>query len=310
MPRITEVTLPAEQVQTLLEQVKEIPEVISVRVEKGISVQPPGDVVTVVTTDKSLPRFIQLLDQLGITRHPGSSVSTSSPMGLINQASAESIRNDASHFIWEEMDQEINKESSMTVSSMLGMAIAGAIAVIGLETNALHLVIGAMVIAPGFEPISRVALGLVSRSVSWKRGAADFSKGYLSMIAGAIIATILLRQLGYAPENTQETYLSKGALLSYWTSISITSLLVSAVAAAAGALLIIGQRAVLTAGVMIALALVPAATIFAMGISTANPSLLMTGLSRFVIEVAIVFLVSVLVFSCNRIWIDKRNMST
>jgi hypothetical protein len=309
MPRVTEITVPPDQTATLLQRVKDIPQLVSIRVEKGISVQPPGDVVTVTVTDRSLPQLFHLLDELGITRDAGSSVTTSRPMGLISPSSAQAIRNDASHFTWEEMDQELNKESGMSPGSMATMAIAGLIAAAGLMTNALHLVIGAMVIAPGFEPISRVALGIVSRGASWRRGFADFLKGYLSLLAGAAVAAIILQQWGYGPASTQGTYLPQGALLSYWTSLSPTSLLVSAAAATAGALLVIGQRAVLTAGVMIALALIPAATMLGIGLATMDMNLITTGSTRLVIELLMVGVLSILVFAAKRGWIEKRRTS-
>lgn len=309
MPRVTEITVPADQTATLLDHLRDIPQLVSMRVEKGISIQPPGDVITVAVTDRSLPELMRLLEQLGITRQSGSSITTSRPMSLLSSSSAQFIRNDASRFISDEMDQELNKESNMTPSMIAGMAIAGAVAVAGLLTNALHLVISAMVIAPGFEPISRIALGLVNQSPAWRRGLGDFFMGYVALIVGAAIAALILQEQGYGPASTQGTYLPTGALLSYWTSITATSLLVSAIAALAGALLIVGQRSILTAGVMIALALIPAATIAGLGIATADMNLLETGLSRLGIEVLLVSAASALVFGMNRLWVEKRKMS-
>lgn len=309
MPRVTEITVPADQTAMLLDRLKEVPQLVSMRVEKGISLQPPGDVITVATTDKSLPELMRLLERLDIPRQSGSSVTTSRPMSLLSSSSAQLIRNDASRFISDEMDQELNKESNMTPAVIAGMAIAGAVAVAGLLTNALHLVISAMVIAPGFEPISRIALGVVNQSPAWRRGLGDFLMGYAALIVGAALATLILQEQGHGPASTQGTYLPKGALMSYWTSITATSLLVSAIAAIAGALMILGQRPVLTAGVMIALALIPAATIVGMGIATADAGLLKTGLSRLGIEALLVGTASALVFGLNRLWVERRPMS-
>jgi hypothetical protein len=44
------------------------------------------------------------------------------------------------------------RESSMTAGNLGVMATASAVAGLGLNSGALHLVIGAMVFAPGFEP--------------------------------------------------------------------------------------------------------------------------------------------------------------
>jgi hypothetical protein len=73
MPRIVEITTPAAQTDDILARIQDIPELLSLRVEKGISVQPPGDVITVVVTNNILPRLLTTLDKLNIThirRHP------------------------------------------------------------------------------------------------------------------------------------------------------------------------------------------------------------------------------------------------
>lgn len=309
MPRTVEITIPPSQTDHLLAQVKKIPQLISIQVEKNISVQPPGDVVTVSITNNSLPHLLGVLDRMGITRNEAASVTTSRPLSVISLPAAQLIRDDSSYTIWEEVDQELNKESGMTLGAMIVMAVAGAIATIGLMTNALHLVIGAMVIAPGFEPISRIALGMVNRTLSWKSGAIDTLKGYTSLIAGAALTALALQLLGYSPASTQGTYLPEGALLSYWTSITLTSVLASLAAATAGAFLILQERSVLTAGVMIALALIPAATVAGIGIANADMQLVTSGLLRFAIETLLVAIMSALVFGWKFKWIEKRRMS-
>jgi hypothetical protein len=308
MPRIVEVTLPSKQTSGLLAQLKDITEIVSVRLEKEISVQPPGDVVTISITNNSLPSLLGLLDKMGITGSSGASITTSRPLSVISSSSAQLVRTDSSYTIWEELDQELNKESNMSLPTMAVMAMAGIIATSGLMTNALHLVIGAMVIAPGFEPISRAALGMATRSPSWKSGLSDTAKGYVAIVAGAMLATVVLRFWGYSPANTQGTYLPEGALLSYWTSISLTSVLVSTIAATAGAILILQERSVLTAGVMIALALIPAAAIVGIGIATVNLSLVIAGLLRFSVDVFLVAVMSGAVFLLKFQFIEKRRM--
>lgn len=182
MPRIVEVTLPAQQTDSFISRTEKIEQIIGIRVEKGISVHPPGDVVTIAITNRSLPLLMQLLDELGINENPGASVTTSRPESIISKPSAIPITRDSGESSWEEMENLLNRESGMTRNSMVTMAIAGIIAAIGITTNALHLVIAAMVIAPGFEPISRIALGLVSGSRAWQRGLTDTLKGYLDAI--------------------------------------------------------------------------------------------------------------------------------
>ncbi|MBM3492617.1 MAG: hypothetical protein FJX68_19690 [Alphaproteobacteria bacterium] len=48
------------------------------------------------------------------------------------------------------MELVIGKNSNMTGNALLVMLAAGVLAAIGIATNALHIVIGAMLIAPGY----------------------------------------------------------------------------------------------------------------------------------------------------------------
>lgn len=310
MPRIIEVTLPSSQTTAVLDRIKDLPELVSLRLEQGVSIQPPGDVITIAITNKAMPRLLAVLDDMGITQNLQASVATSRPLGLISTSAADSIRSDTSYSIWEEVDQELNKQSSMSFGTMFVMAMSGAIAATGVLTNALHVVIGAMVIAPGFEPITRFSLGLVNRSPSWRSGLIDTFKGYAALIAGVVLTALVLQAMGLGPSNTKDSYLTEGALLSYWTSTTATSLLVSTAAAAAGAFLILQERSVLTAGVMVALALVPAATVFGLGIATADMSLANAGLSRLGIETLLVTVASLIVFAWKFKVIEKRKMPT
>jgi hypothetical protein len=308
MPRIVEVTLPPNQTNELIARVKQLDHVISIRIQRNISLKPPGDVVAIGITNRSLSSLLMVLDELGLTYGEATSVSGSRPEFLMSRSETHAIRADSSESNWEEMENSLNSESTMTFSSCVTMAISGMIATCGLMTNAIHLVAGAMVIAPGFEPISRIALGIVTQNATWKRGATDTAKGYLSLIAGAALSVFLLKLLGYEPPDSQGTYLPEGVLLQYWTSTSSVALLVSVLAGIAGAILIINHRSVLTAGVMIALALIPAGALVGIGLATGDVGLAGTGASRLLIEGIIVLFSSLLVYGWKRHRSEKRRM--
>ncbi|QOC93465.1 DUF389 domain-containing protein [Micromonospora craniellae] len=61
-------------------------------------------------------------------------------------------------------------------------------------------------------------------------------------------------------------YLAAGALAAYWAGVSVSATLVTVLGGLAGAVLFAASRSVLTAGVMIALALVLAAAVTGVGV--------------------------------------------
>ncbi|MBW3567098.1 MAG: DUF389 domain-containing protein, partial [Proteobacteria bacterium] len=214
------------------------------------------------------------------------------------------ITKDSAEATWEEMELMIAREGNMTLNGMLLMAVAGVIASVGLMNSVLHLVVAAMVIAPGFEPVARVSLSLACGSGSWRRGFIDTGKGYSSLLAGAFLGAALVRLIqGSEPGGS---YLPAGVLLEYWSSITATSLLASAVAGAAGGVLIATNRSILTAGVMIALALIPTPAVVAIGVLDGDFDMAGRGLLRWIIEVVIVLVLTVLVFTWKRVHIQKR----
>ncbi|NJK85468.1 MAG: DUF389 domain-containing protein [Bacteroidales bacterium] len=116
-------------------------------------------------------------------------------------------------------------------------------------------------------PISRIALGIVASTGTWKYGFYDFLKGYLLLISGAAFTSIVLLFFGHDPINNPDTYyVIQKKMVHYWTTFTVTSVFASSAAAVAGALILATRKSVFTSGVMIGLALVPTAAIVASSI--------------------------------------------
>jgi hypothetical protein len=308
MPRTVEITVPTERTSEIISKARSLDGLLSLRVQTGVSIHPPGDVVTVETTTRSLHDLVRQLDAAGIGRSAGTSISTSDPTSVISVSAASSAATDIHEALWEETELTLGRESGMTVNMLVVMAISGAIATIGLVMNILHYVIAAMIVAPGFEPILRVAFGAVAGSPAWRRGLIDTGKGYLALVAGAIAAALVLAALGKPLIQGEASYLPAGVLIPYWSSVSSPGVIASAVASIAGALLVATRRSVLTAGVMVALSLVPAATLVGLGLVAGDLELAGRGLLRWLIEVGLVAAASALVFAWKRSSVHRRKM--
>lgn len=309
MPRSVQITVPSDRTDTLVAEIKNVSGLIGLSVQRGISVQPPGDVVSVEVSTPALQALMRLLDRQGLSTSAATSTRTSQPLSIVAASQAEVIAGDSSEATWEEMELTIARASNMSVNGLLLMASAGVIAVVGISTDALHLVIGAMVIAPGFEPISRIALGAVAGGGAWRRGLADSAKGYLVLALAAWLTALALRAIGVPPLGGEAAYLPAGVLTSYWASITAPGLLASTVAGATGGLLIAANRSILTAGVMIALALIPAAALAGMALAVGDFALFGKAVLRLFIELLIVGVASAVVFAWKRARVQRRKMA-
>ncbi|WP_119154483.1 DUF389 domain-containing protein [Caldimonas tepidiphila] len=309
MTRTVEIVLPSKHSGAVVERLQAMSGVMQVQLQPGASLTPPGDVIRLTVLGRALPQVVGWLDERGLLRGEGSSVSTQRPASVVSSPHLRALAHDSSEATWEEIDFMIVAESHMSANSLVNMACSGALASIGLLTDSLHVVIAAMVVAPGFEPLSRMGLGLGCGGHGLRRGLADVLKGYLALLAGALLAPLLMLAMDMLQlPMSGSAYLAQGSLLSYWVSISASSILVSLLAGVVGAIVLATHRSVLTAGVMIALALVPAAAMVSLGLVLGDPYLSAQGAKRWLLDALLVILTSGLVFGWKRWRIHRRGI--
>lgn len=309
MSRTVEITVPSHRTDPLLRDIQQLDEIVEMRVQRGVSLDPPGDLITVSITRRSLHDLIRLLNEQGLARDKSASISISEPSAIISPSSYQQIENDVSDVIWEEMEYTLLRESKMDVNGMFTMFAAGVIAAVGIATGAVHLVIGAMIIAPGFEPIIRVSLGVTGRATeSWRQGLADVLKGYAALFVGALGAAAALYASGRDVLRGVEAYLPTEILISFWLQISLPSVLIATFAGATGAVLVAISRSVLTAGVMVALALIPPPAIAALALVAGDTGLMWSAVLRWVVEVGIVAAAGFAVVLWKRRSVQQRDL--
>ncbi|HVM14813.1 MAG TPA: DUF389 domain-containing protein [Egibacteraceae bacterium] len=308
MPRTISLTIAVDRRADLLAELSEL-SLLSLRLHREASVKPPGDVIEVEVANETLRDVMRVADHYGLGRPGGLSMSTSEPLSVISTTDQAHTR-ERGAMTWEELELSMGSDSTMTSEKVLVMGIAGVIAGIGIVSDALHIVVGAMVIAPGFQPFARFVLGLVNGNPpSWKGGLLDIGRAYAALVAGSAIAAVLAWLLGASPLDADVSgYLATGTLVDYWTTLTWTGVVVGAVAGVCGGLLMSINRTVLTAGVMVALALVPTASLVPMAMLAGNFTMAGSALLRFLVEVALVLLGSALVFGVKR-YLDRRSLT-
>ena len=307
MPRTLQISVPSEQTEALIADLREVG-TLSLRLHRGASLQPAGDVVSADVTDRDLPAAAALAARYGAGTSSSVSLSTTRPESLVQAGQHKTVVRDTTVSTVPEVELAIARESTMTPMKIGVMAISGAIAGVGVLTGALHLVIGAMVIAPGFEPFSRVALGVVQRTAAWRDGLKDVALGYAALAAGGAVAAVLSAVLGAGPLSPGSgSYLPASDLVSYFSTTSWTGVAVAVIAGGGGALLLVINRRVLTAGVMIALALIPSLALAAMALVAADLPLAGRATARFLVDAVLVTVMSALVFLGQRLHDGRRD---
>lgn len=300
MPRTIQITVPPEGTEDILVELRSL-QPLSIQLYRGVSQQPPGDLIAVTVTNTQLSDLMQVADRHGLGQEGGVSMTTSVPLSVVSDSFA-AVASEGGATTWEEVEQVLGEESTMSADKVLTMLLAGIIAGVGIITGSVHIVVGAMVIAPGFHPFARVMLGIVTGTrEAWRGGVRDVLRGYAAMLAGAALAALLGAAFGEsALQAGGFSYLGSDLLVRYWTTTSWSGVAVGAAASLAGGLLLSINRTVLTAGVMVALALVPSASLVSAALVAGDLGLSGRALLRFSVDVMLVLAGCALVFLVKR----------
>ena len=302
MPRVFEISCPSDRTDNLVERLGELDGAVGLSLQRGTSLQPPGDVVTVKVTNPASDEVLEEVAQL-LKGRDDFSITTSEPDYMISDPHFEVLDRETNEVSWESVASEFRKESNVEFNFILLMALSGIIASGGLWSDRLQIVIGAMVIAPGFMPLLRLPFGLLMgpRTMT-TRGSAAVLAGYSVMALAAAVTYWVLQAID--PSSSNE--LTTREWIRYWSSLSPSSVVVALSAGAAGAVVVTAGRSVLTAGVMIALALVPTMAITGMALGAGDITLAIEAAGRWLVDALSVIFAGGLVFVTKQALIHNR----
>lgn len=197
----------------------------------------------------------------------------------------------------------LRRETNVSSNYLLAMFFSRVVAAAGLWSDTLHIVIDAMVIAPGFEPVIRVPFGLLAQQhCAWSTGLKSTALGYLALVVGSAVAALIAMLVSSTPEGE----LGSRQWGQCWSTLTPMSVVIALAASGAGAAIIAAQRSVLTAGVMIALALIPSALIVGMAFVAGEFGLAGQAAVRWLVDVGCVVLGGAVIFGAKRMLLGDK----
>lgn len=265
---------------------------MSVTVQHGVGVKPPGDVVTVHVLNAQADAVLVLA--AGAQQHRSISIVTSQLESVIDPDHQALMSGDTDDTIWEEMEESVRHQSRVTANYLMAMACGGGIAAIGLVADAVPQAISfvaAAVIATGFEPIVKLPMAAVfGRWDVAKHGLRSMGIGYGLLILAAALTFFVLRVSG---DRTVDQLIHNGDVqrLAHPT---LSDVLRSGLGALAGVMMIAAGRWYVIAGPLMALELIPAAALVGTALLAGQPMLAGRGLLRLGIDVALIILLGLL----------------
>jgi uncharacterized hydrophobic protein (TIGR00271 family) len=156
--------------------------------------------------------------------------------------------------IWEEVQARTSESTELSFTFLAFMVLATLIAAIGILTDAIILIIGAMVVGPEFGPLAGICVAFVTgRRDLVRRSLAALAVGFSLAIVASAALTLILRAVGEAPDEVQHP-----ATL-FISDPNVYSVLVAAFAGVAGMLSLSTAKSGALIGVLISVTTIPAA---------------------------------------------------
>jgi uncharacterized protein DUF389 len=246
MHRTIEVTVPPAYTDELLHELEQLEDVINLSVVRGVSVKPPGDVLTVHALNRGADQVMSLAD--AAREHGEVSVSTADLTSLVDPKQEHKVANDVDEALWEEAETGLRHQGRTTSNFLTLMGMGGAIAATGFMVEATPQTIAfvsASIIAPGFEPLAKIPVGLALRRWSVvRRGLWSVGVGYLVLMISAALAFLLLRLTGVV---AVDEFLGNSQVEEL-TNPTLREILVSACAAVAGITMVVAYQFSVLAG--------------------------------------------------------------
>ena len=163
--------------------------------------------------------------------------------------------------------------------------------------------VSSAIIAPGFDPLTKVPLALVLRRwpLLW-HGLRSALVGYAVLVLAAGLTFYGLVASGH----TSAAALAANGEVEHLRHPGPMELLVSGAGALAGVLMLAAFRRSFQAGPLIAQALIPAAALVGAGLAVGRPALAAAGLTRFGLDWLFVLVAGVVVFGLKQVRVHRR----
>lgn len=288
----------------LIQYLQQLEGVISLSVMREVSIKPPGDVFTVHALNREVDEVLRLANSA--RKYGQVSVSTSELSSMIDPEHERKVANDIDEALWEEVETDLRHQGKLTTNYLGLMALGGAVAATGFAAESSSQAISfvaASIIAPGFEPLAAIPIGLALRR--WAvvgRGLQSIAGGYLALILAASLTFLALRVTGVVlveefTINTEVRNLAEPGL---------REILLSAGGALAGMVMLLSRRHYLIPGALVALLVIEASALIGVALAAGEVGLMLEGAKRFGLDILLIVLGGLPIVLLKQAFVHRR----
>lgn len=304
MHRTITVSLPSDISQKLCDGLISLEKVVGLSIVRGAAVKPLGDTITIDVLNRGADEVLKIVRAIAGDRE--FSIVTAEATSFIDPTHQETIESDKDEAVWEEMESGLRHQGHITPNFIYLMALGGVIAAIGLVSEPAPQALtfaAASIIAPGFEPLAKIPLGVVlGRWNVVARGALASLAGYAVLILSAALVMWIL----FATESVEFKELADNPEVKNIAAPKLKEMIVSAAAALAGVVMIAAYRRSVIAGPLIAIVIIPAAALVGAGLAAQSERLVYEGFERLGLDVLFIIGAGIIVFAGKQWFLHQR----
>ncbi|MBA2239989.1 MAG: TIGR00341 family protein [Solirubrobacterales bacterium] len=301
--RIVASTEKAQQAHAILERSASTSSLILL---SGAATKPHGDLIMCDVAREDASVIISDLRKLGIGDDEGSIVlddieSQISQAAVRAEKAARGLPSDA--VVWEEIESRTSEEVELSATFVGFMALATMIAAVGVLTDQIVLIIGAMVVGPEFGPIAGLAVAVVQRrGMLARRSLIALAVGFPVAITAAALVTLGLDLAGLVSAGV----IDGRTQTAFITNPDEFSVVVACLAGVAGILSLTSAKSGALVGVLISVTTIPAAGAIGVGIALGDDPVWVGALQQLSINLVAIFVTCVATLSLERLNYARR----
>ena len=253
------IVVPSYQAENALQLLGNTPSVCNLIDLERAARRPEGDVILCDVAREDASVIVSDLRELDVDLEGSIAMedidSQISTAAVHAEKAATGLPSDA--VVWEEVESRTSENIELSASFLAFMALAMLIAAVGILTDQLILIIGAMVVGPEFGPIAGLSVAAVHKRTDLaRRSLIALMIGFPLGICLTFLMTLGLNGLGLIPDDfTQEGH----PFTDFIANPDFFSFLVAYLAGTAGVLSLTSAKSGALVGVLISVTTIPAA---------------------------------------------------
>jgi uncharacterized hydrophobic protein (TIGR00271 family) len=253
------IVVPSHQTDHVVNLLEHSPSASNLILLAGAARKPEGDVILVDVAREDASVIVSDLRELEVDREGSIAMedvdSQISEAAVRAEKAASGLPSDA--VVWEEVESRTSENVELSASFLAFMVLAMLIAAVGILTDQLLLIIGAMVVGPEFGPIAGLSVAAVHRRAELaKRSFLALAVGFPVGITCSFLFTLALDALGLIPADFSQ---QGHPFTNFISSPDHFSAIVAFLAGTAGVLSLTNAKSGALIGVLISVTTIPAA---------------------------------------------------